>query len=115
MKVTINGEVFEFDPVRKPMSEALAIENALKIPYAQYEEGLREGSARSVAGLIWLVWRRNGRDVPLADILSGAVEIDLATVDIEAEGEEPDPTASPAVKGASTTTGPSTSAPSRKS
>ena len=87
MKVTINGEVFEFDPARKPLSEALAIENALKVPYAKYEEGLRDGSARSVAGFIWLVWRRNGRDVPLADILSGAVDVDLATMDTDG-GEE---------------------------
>jgi len=113
LKVTINGEVFGFDPVRKPMSEALAIENALKIPYAQYEEGLRDGSARSVAGFIWLVWRRNGRDVPLADILSGAVDIDLGTLEIEPEEGEAGPTIpAPA---ASPSTGEDTSASSPKS
>jgi len=118
LKVTINGEVFGFDPVRKPMAEALAIENALKMPYAKYEEGLREGSARSVAGFIWLVWRRNGRDVPLADILSGTVPIDLNDLEIEPEEGEtgegeagpttPTPAASPSTDGA-------TSARSRKS
>ena len=112
-KVTVNGEVFEWDPVRKPMSEALAVENALKIPYVQYEQGLQEGSARSLAAFIWLVWRRNGRDVPLEDILSGAVEVDLAGLDIEPEEGETGPT-NP-IPAASSTTGASTSASSPKS
>ena len=112
-KVTIGGEVFGFDPSRKPMSEALAIEKAMKIPYAQYEQGLTEGSAQSLAGFICLVWRRNGRDVPLADILSGAVDIDLGDLDIEAEEGEADPTNPiPPVSG---TTAASTSASSPRS
>lgn len=112
-KVTINGEVFGFDPGRKPMSEALAIEEALKIPYVQYEEGLEAGSARSLAGFVWLVWRRNGRDVALADILSGAVEVDLSTLTMEPEEGEPGPTRTTPT--ASATTGSSTSASSPKS
>jgi hypothetical protein len=112
-KVTINGDVFEFDTLRKPMSEALAVEKALKIPYVQYEQGLQDGSAASLAAFIWLVWRRDGRDIALADILSGAVEIDLATLDIEADEGETDPTA-PTPPALSTTAG-DTSAPSPKS
>jgi hypothetical protein len=112
VKVTIDGEVFDFDPVRKPLVEALALEAGLKIPYAQYEEGLREGRALSVVGFIWLVWRRNGRDVPLADILSGAVAVDLDALEVDEEGEA-DPTTPPPP--ASPTTGDATSAPSRKS
>lgn len=101
-KVTINGEVFEFDPARRPMSEALAIEEGLKIPYVQYEEGLAAGSARSLAGFVWLVWRRNGRDVPLADILSGAVDVDLTTLEMQPDEGEADPT-SPAPAASGTT------------
>ena len=118
MKATINGEVYPFDLARKPMSEALAVEKALGVPYAQYEEGLREGSARSLAAFVWLVWRRNGKDVPLADILSGEVDIDLAGLEMDAGDEEdgdgavvpttPTPTAS-------SMTGAGTSAHSRKS
>jgi len=110
-KVTINGEVFEFDQLRKPMAEALALEEALKIPYAQYEEGLQKGSARSLAGFVWLVWRRNGRDVPIADILSGAADVDLASLDIEGEGEEPGPTTPPPPASPTTSDGTSASSP----
>jgi hypothetical protein len=116
VKVTINGEVFEYDPDRKPMSEALAIEAGLGMPYAAYEEGLRAGSAKSVAGFIWSVWKRNGRDVPLADILSGKVDVDLNALDIDAgdaEGDETGPTTPTPT--ATSTTGGSTSGSSPKS
>ena len=112
-KVTINGEVFEWDPVHKPMSEALALEKGLKIPYAEYEEGLRKGSAVSLAGFCWLVWRRNGRDADLQAMLAGDVDIDLDGLSIEGDEGEGDPTSPPPA--VSPTTGRGTSASSRKS
>jgi hypothetical protein len=112
-KVTINGEVFAWDPARKPLSEALAIENGLKCRYADWEADLQAGSARALAGFIWLVWRRNGRDEDLAEILSGGTEVDLDGLSIEDDAEEAGPT-TPA-PGRSPTTGTGTSASSRKS
>ena len=94
-KVTINGEVFAWDNSRKPMSEALALENGLKCRYVDWETDLQAGSARALAGFVWLVWKRNGRDVPLDDILSGAVEIDLGGLNIEPDGDETGPTSLP--------------------
>jgi hypothetical protein len=94
-KVTINGEVFGFDTSRRPMSEALAIEHGLKCTYAKWEEDMQAGSARAMCGFIWLVWRRDGRDVRLADILSGDVEIDLTTLEIEPDEGDADPTTPP--------------------
>lgn len=106
-KVTINGEVFGFDTSHKPMSEALALEQALKCRYADWETDLQAGSARAMCGFIWLVWRRDGRDVPLEDILDGKVEIDLGSLSIEADEGEADPTSQP--PGLSSTTGNGTS------
>jgi hypothetical protein len=88
-KVTINGEVFSFDLTRKPMSEALAIEHALGCRYADWETDMLGGSARALCGFIWLVWRRDGRDTELADILSGKVDIDLGGLEVELEPGEP--------------------------
>jgi hypothetical protein len=112
-KVTINGEVFAWDPSRKPMSEALAIEHALKCNYAQWETDLAAGSARAICGFIWLVWRRDGRDVPMDGILSGEVEIDLGDFNVEADEGEADPTTQ--TPAASNGTGTATSARSPKS
>jgi hypothetical protein len=94
-KVTINGEVFDFDTSRRPMSEALAIENGLKCTYAKWETDLEAGSARAMCGFIWLVWRRDGRDVKLEDILSGAVDFDTKDLNIEADEGDTDPTSPP--------------------
>ena len=105
-KVTINGEVFDWDASRKPMSEALAIENALKCRYVDWETDLQAGSARAIAGFIWLVWRRDGRDIALADILDGKVEIYLGGLSVEGDEGEADPTSLPPEP--SSTTGGST-------
>jgi hypothetical protein len=96
-KVFINGEAFEWDSSRSPMSEALAIERALNMRYVDWQTELGAGSARALAGFYWLVWRRNGRDVPWADIESGDVEIDRATsyVEGDASDEDEDPTGAP--------------------
>lgn len=76
-KLTLNGEVFDFDFAHRPMSEALALEAEYGAPYGLWERDLAEGSARAMCALIWLVWRRNGKDIALKDILSGEVDIDL--------------------------------------
>ena len=101
-KIRVNGEVFDFDGTKKPMSEALALEAAAGMRYAEWESELQAGSAKAMCGFVWLVWRRNGREVPFADILSGAVEIDLAELleslaeaAEEARQDETDPTGGP--------------------
>src|SRR4249920_3355330 len=86
------------------MSEALAIEHALKCNFAQWETDLAAGSARAMCGFIWLVWRRDGRDIPLEDILAGKVDIDLGSFDIEAGEGEADPT-TPTPAASNTTAG----------
>lgn len=94
-KVTINDEVFDFDVSRRPMSEALAIENGLHCTYAKWEADMEAGSARAMCGFIWLVWRRDGRDVKLEDILSGEIEIDTTTLNVEPDEGDTDPTSPP--------------------
>ena len=101
-KVTISGEVFDWDPTRKPMSEALAIEAGLKCRYVDWETDLQAGSARAMCGFIWLVWKRNGRDVPLEDILAGKVEIDLNELNVEGDDDGEGPTSPPPEPSATT-------------
>jgi hypothetical protein len=91
-KVTINGEIFDYDPSRKPMTEALEIERALKCKYTEWENDLTTGSMRALCGFIWIIWHRDGRDISIEDILSGKAEINLNEVSIEPDGDEPDPT-----------------------
>ena len=77
MKITLAGETFDFDGSRKPMSEALAVEKAWGRRYAEWEQELEAGSAEAFCVLAWIIWRRDGRTVDLADILDGTVDFDL--------------------------------------
>lgn len=107
MKVTINGEAFEWDPEHKPLSEAMALEKALGWRWQQFEDELQAGSARALAAFCWLVWHRNGRGVPWSDIEDGTVEINVEDCDFGAPQEtEADPTQ----PGSGTATSPSTAA-----
>jgi hypothetical protein len=99
-KITVNGETFDFDGQKQPMSEALAIEHVYKRRYAEWQEDLNAGSAKAFCVLAWIIWRREGRDVPFEDIISGKVDFDLNEMvnsmaeSAEAEAE-PDPTPPP--------------------
>jgi hypothetical protein len=105
VKVTINGETYSFDNERYPLNEAIALEEALGLPFGEWQRALPLGSAKALAGFVWLVLRRNERPVPLADIVSGKFALNDDDVTIEADGADP----TPAPSG---TGGPSTSAPS---
>ena len=118
MKVVINGESFDYDGTKTPMSEALAIERVYERRYAEWQSDLGAGSAKAICVLAWLIWRRDGRAVPFEDILSGEVDFDLAEMlesraEAQAEAEAvPDPTPSPAPAGTpGTATGTSPSSP----
>jgi hypothetical protein len=101
-KIVIGGETFDYDGKHQPMSEALAIEEVYRRRYAEWQQDLAAGSAKAYCVLAWLVWRREGRDVPFADIIAGKVDFDLGEMlrsifpepETEAEAEA-DPTVSP--------------------
>lgn len=76
MKIVIGGETFDYDMDSRPMSEAIAIERAWGRRYAEFQQELAAGSAEGWAVLAWAIWRRSGREVPLADILEGKVDFD---------------------------------------
>jgi hypothetical protein len=122
-KITLNGETFSFDFGKAPMSEALALEQELGMKYAQYEQDLEAGSLQAMCGLVWLIWRRNGRTVELADILAGKIDFDMLELadsldefakeaKAAAEAAEADPTPRPA-PGGTRGTGTATSRSSR--
>jgi hypothetical protein len=108
LKVTIRGECFSFDNERYPLSEAIALEEGLGVPFHEWRTGLAQGSAKSMAGFVWLVLKRNGQAVTLDDIISGAYDLATSDVDIEDEGG-PDPTPAPSPAPGASTSGSSPS------
>ena len=77
-EVRLNGEVFDWRSDEKPkMSEALAVEEAYGRGYLQWQEDLAGGALRAMCTLAWLIWRQNGRDVPIDDIMSDDFDFDF--------------------------------------
>ena len=82
------------------MSEALVVEHVYKRRYAEWQTDLAAGSAKAMCVLAWLIWRRDGRDVPFEDIIEGRAEFDLLEMltsmaeaaEAERSAAEPDPT-----------------------
>jgi hypothetical protein len=79
VKVTIDGQVYEYDGTKGPVSEALWIEHVYKRNYGQWQQDLAEGSARAFIMLACLIWRREGHDVSTAfqDVIDGKIEFDI--------------------------------------
>ena len=77
MKIVLAGETYDYDGTKAPMSEALAIERVYERRYAEWQSDLAAGSAKAMCVLAWLIWRRDGRDVPFEDIIDGKADFDL--------------------------------------
>ncbi len=119
IKIILAGESFDYDGTKTPMSEALAIERVYERRYAEWQSDLAAGSAKAMCVLAWLIWRRDGREVPFEDILDGKADFDLVemleSMAEAAEAEKAaaaDPTV-PSAPAGIRTTGTSTSASSR--
>lgn len=92
-KVTINGKSYPFDSEHYPLAEAIELEEGIGMPFAEWEQQMLRGSAKAIAGYVWLVLKRNGKDVPLADILSGEYAVDTREISIgPGDGAPADPT-----------------------
>lgn len=120
LKITIAGETFSYDETHQPLSEGIEIEEGLGMSYGAYQEAMTRSSAKAMAGFVWSVLKRNGRDdVALADVLTGKYPVNMAEVTVEAEGgENPtgDPPSSPATDGSTSGSSPKSSdTPRRKS
>lgn len=128
-KIRLNGEVFNWAAGKKPkMSEALAIEETYGRGYVQWQQDLAGGSLRAMCTLAWFIWRQNGRDVPIDDIMSDDFDFDFtdfleSVIEASVAGREEDgngeaeavptiPGASPGPAGSPTTSS-GTSASSR--
>lgn len=61
------------------MHEALWIEHVYKRRYGEWQSDMEAGSAKALAMLACLIWRRDGRNVDTAfqDVIDGEIDFDL--------------------------------------
>lgn len=90
MKVTIDGEVFNYDPNRMMNTEAIALQKVTGMKMQEWTTEMAQGDAFALTGLVWLLHRREGRNTPFDE-----VEFDIGSIVIEDDSEpvvEPNPT-----------------------
>lgn len=87
MKITVDGQVYEYDAAKMLNTEAIALQKVTGMRVAEWTKALQEGDAYAMTGLVWLLFRRNDRDVAFDD-----VEFDIGALEIEDDEETPDPT-----------------------
>ncbi len=90
-KVTIDGQVFDYNPDRMLNTEAIALQKVTGMRMQEWSSALTEGDAYALTGLVWLLYRREGREVPFDE-----VEFDIGSISLEEdagpEAAEADPT-----------------------
>ena len=82
-KVTIDGQVFDYDPNRMLNTEAIALQKVTGMRIPEWAKALEVGDAYALTGLVWLLWRRNGREVPFDE-----VEFDMGGLDLEEDAAQ---------------------------
>ena len=88
-KVTIDGQVFDYDPTRMLNTEAIALQKVTGMRMQEWTTALTEGDAFALTGLVWLLFRREGREMPFDE-----VEFDIGSISLE-EDAEPEADADP--------------------
>ena len=78
MKVTIDGEVYDFDSNKMLNTEVIALQKVTGLTLKAWNEGLQEGDVYALTGLVWLVYRRNGRIMTFDE-----VEFDIGSLAVE--------------------------------
>jgi len=87
-KVTVDGEVFDYDATRLLNTEAIALQKVTGMNTQAWMKALTEGDAYALTGLVWLLYRRNGRDVSFDD-----VEFDIGSLELADDAPAPEPVA----------------------
>jgi len=84
VKITVDGQVYDYDPAKMLNTEAIALQKVTGMRMTEWTTALTEGDAFALTGLVWLLWRRNDRDVSFDE-----VEFDIGSIDLQ--DDEPAP------------------------
>lgn len=83
IRITVGGASYEYDETRLMNTEAIALQKATGLRPPEFAEGLENGDAIALSGLVWLIMRRAGQDIKFSDL-----EFDLAAIEMESDEEE---------------------------
>ncbi len=84
MKITVDGQQYEFDQDRFMLSEARAIEKVCGVTFKEWGDLLSGGSMEALAALVWIVQKRENPELRFSD-----VDFPVGSVTVEDESEDP--------------------------
>lgn len=87
MKLTIDGEAFEFDESHMTNVEGMAIERATGMLYGEWAEALQKGSMLAQTALVWVVKKRREPALRFDDVVFSSVEVETP----EGDASDPEP------------------------
>lgn len=96
MKVTIEGQVYDFDREMLRNKHYIAIERETGMTTGEWEVACSNGSVLAMTGLVWMVLRLNGQpDLAFEDVDFDPLKLETDDED-EEPGKDPAPETSPA-------------------
>ncbi len=68
MKITVDGNVYDFEPDSMRNDEAILIEKQCGVTFKQWGELLQEGSIMAMTALVWIIQRRETSGLAFDDV-----------------------------------------------
>jgi hypothetical protein len=84
VKLTIEGEAFDFDPQKLTNVEGMAIENVTGMLFGEWADALTKGSMLAQTALVWVVKKRKEPTLRFGD-----VSFDLSSISIQEDPADP--------------------------
>jgi hypothetical protein len=85
MRIRINDTWYDLDQRKLLNTEAIALQKITGKTFMQVAEAMKDGDIEALSALVWLAMKRAGSDIRYSDL-----EFNLADVEIDEEGDEPD-------------------------
>jgi hypothetical protein len=90
LKLTVDGEVYEYDPGRLMNVEAMHLERVTGMTIPEWSNALTKGSTLALTALVQMVWKRAGRAVPFEEVV-----FDLGALEMQSDEPTDEPTDEP--------------------
>ena len=88
MKITVDGELFEFDMDRMTNVEGMAVERATGMLFSEWAAALEKGSMLAITALVWVIQKRANPPLKFVDV---SYEMSSLVVDQDEDEAEADP------------------------
>ena len=95
MRLTVDGEVYDFDPMKITNVEGMAVEKHTRMLYNDWAEAVNQGSMLARTALVWIVRKRQEPTLLFDQVLFTSLDIEHEAADAS-DPDEPVSASEPA-------------------